>query len=97
MLDKLTWEDWLSCLNQPFRLQRPDISMDWELVQVTPWGDAVGRGRQPYTLLFRGPLRPLLPQGIQPLHHPRLGRVEIFLVPIGPDGSGGMRYEAVFT
>jgi hypothetical protein len=38
----------------------------------------------------------VLPQATYPVEHDELGRMEIFLVPIGPDGSG-MRYEAVFA
>ena len=52
--------------------------------------------REPFTLLFRGPARPILPQRIHRLEHPALGTLEIFIVPVGPDG-GGIGYEAVFS
>lgn len=60
------------------------------------------RRRQPFSLILVGPLRPILPQAIYPLEHAVLGRLEIFLVPIGPGGLGGpgergMRYEAAFN
>ena len=54
------------------------------------------RSREPFSLLFRGPLDVVLPQRIYPLEHPDMGRFELFLVPIGPDAEG-MRYEAVFS
>jgi hypothetical protein len=41
-----------------------------------------------------------MPQAIYPLEHQALGRMEIFLVPIGPDPRGkrkGMQYEAAFN
>ncbi len=54
-------------------------------------------GRAPFSLLFRSGRRDFhLPQGIWPLCHEEFGRVGVFLVPIGPDGSG-MCYEAVFN
>ena len=56
--------------------------------------------KQPFSLLFLGPLQPVLPQAIYTLEHPAFGRLEIFLVPIGPDPRGktsGMRYEAAFN
>ena len=56
--------------------------------------------KEPFSLLFLGPLHPILPQATYSLEHPALGRLEIFLVPIGPDPSGkqsGMRYEAAFN
>jgi hypothetical protein len=38
----------------------------------------------------------VLPQAIYQLEHDRMGTMDIFLVPIGPDGQG-MGYEAVFN
>lgn len=56
--------------------------------------------KEPFSLVFFGPLRPVLPQAIYRLEHPVVGGIEIFLVPIGPDPRGkrsGMRYEAAFN
>jgi hypothetical protein len=55
-----------------------------------------GAGRSPFSIVFRGPLEPVLPQRIYDLRHERLGSFELFIVPIGPE-DGAMRYEAVFT
>ena len=46
--------------------------------------------------VFRGPEAPILPQAIYSLELESLGRLEIFLVPVGPQ-AGGMGYEAVFS
>lgn len=54
--------------------------------------EAARRLREPFSLLFTGPATPTLPQRTYRLTQPRLGAVEIFLVPIGPG-----RYEAIFT
>lgn len=51
---------------------------------------------EPFSLVFLGPLSPILPQRTWDLAHPALGSVAIFLVPIGPR-DGRMRYEAVFN
>ena len=77
----------------------PSISA--ELVEATEGAEAGGTGpdgqsRKQFALVFRGPLEPVLPQATYAVEHDELGRLEIFLVPIGPDGSG-MRYEAVFA
>ena len=55
-----------------------------------------GAERHQFSLVFRGPVDPLLPQRTYRLEHAELGALDIFLVPIGPD-SEGMRYEAVFA
>lgn len=53
-------------------------------------------GYESFTLLFRGPASPYLPQAIYSLQHDALGSIEIFLVPISQD-SQGLSYEAVFN
>jgi hypothetical protein len=55
-----------------------------------------GQPRLQFSLVFRGPVEPLLRQATYGVDHPEVGHLEIFLVPIGPDGAG-MRYEAVFA
>jgi hypothetical protein len=68
------------------------------LVEVTVLGGEGGASarRQPFSLLFRGPRVPLLPQRIYRLEHERMGALDLFIVPLGPDGDG-LRYEAIFT
>jgi Domain of unknown function (DUF6916) len=55
-----------------------------------------GGARSPFSIVFHGPLEPILPQRIYPLRHHTLGSFELFIVPIGPDGDA-MQYQAVFT
>ena len=45
---------------------------------------------------FYGPADVYLPQYNYPLEHERMGRIAIFLVPVGRDDRG-FRYEAVFN
>ena len=52
--------------------------------------------RQPFSLLFTGTPGRVFPQHIYPLTHPVLGRIEIFLVPVGAS-SEGTQYEAIFA
>lgn len=48
------------------------------------------------SLLFRGPLEPLLAQKIYRIEHPETGPFELFIVPVGQDSSATL-YEAVFN
>ena len=71
----------------------------FELVEAAPLAAGTappGAFRAPFRLIFRGPREAFFSQGILALEHAELGRLEIFLVPIGPDAQG-MRYEAIFT
>jgi hypothetical protein len=47
-----------------------------------------------FSLLFHSPATGHLPQQIFSIEHAELGRFDLFLVPLGPDGDR-MRYEAV--
>ena len=72
-----------------------------ELVEVTPLsqqGESPpgGPARESFSLVFTGPLEPVLPDAIHHLDHEGLGSLDLFLVALGP-ASGAMRYEAVFT
>jgi hypothetical protein len=98
MLSELTHETFGKELGSPFQLNWGAAApLRLELVAATEFARAsVGTRRTPFSLLFRGPRQPVLPQKTYPLEHDRLGRLEIFLVPIGPEGEA-MRYEAVFT
>lgn len=53
--------------------------------------------REPFSMVFAGPGDLLLQQQIVPMHHPSLGQLEIFVVPIGRGGDGHFQYQAIFT
>lgn len=100
VLDKLTVEEFRGQVGKPFRLmpvEAPAIEVvltearDLSLASSVP-----GAKRKPFSLVFRGPSGPVLPQRIYALENEALGRLEIFLVPIGAD-TDGVRYEAIFN
>jgi uncharacterized protein DUF6916 len=76
-------------------------SLDLTLADAAPYGDASEAHardglRAPFSLIFTGPLQPVLAQATVPLEHADLGSIHLFLVPIGPE-DGLMRYEAAFA
>ena len=81
------------CVGEPFRLIEDDGHVVAELIEAKPLGEVTDR---PFALLFRVAGDAPMPQRIHPVEHDRLGRFELFLVPVGPDDIG-MRYEAIFT
>ena len=94
-LEALTAGDFAPLLHEPFRIDPGDGSpFSVALIEITE-ADS-GAVRQQFSLVFRGGPTPPLPQRIYAVEHERLGYVELFLVPLGPDGAGE-RYEAVFT
>ncbi|MEA2301268.1 MAG: hypothetical protein QOE44_1803 [Solirubrobacteraceae bacterium] len=71
--------------------------LELRLVEVESIGAAdATSGRVPFSIVFRGPAGPILPQRIHSLEHPRLGAFDLFIVPLQPDAAGS-RYQAIFT
>jgi hypothetical protein len=83
-------------LNTPFSVAGEQGDVELSLCAVDPLAKHPGHTREPFALVFRGSAERVLAQGTHALEHDALGTLEIFLVPIGPDGEG-MRYEAVFS
>jgi hypothetical protein len=94
-LDELTLATFTPLVGEPFTLAAPGEPLELVLESATAVGGA-SAGRDPFSLVFRGPPEPLLEQAIHRFEHPGLGALEIFVVPLGRD-AGGARYEAVFT
>jgi hypothetical protein len=98
MLDKLTHADFQSCLNQKFQITHGGGTLEVELVSCRTLASPRRKDaqREPFSVIFRGPREPVLPQRSYPIAGSSLGPLEIFIVPIGPDELG-MMYEAIFT
>ena len=93
-------------LGESFHIQLEPSQRTLTLVEVTPHPSRSAprqdaTQREAFSLLFHDQEAvddSYLPQGIYPLEHEELGRLDIFIVPIGPDAEkAGMRYEAVFS
>jgi len=80
-------------LNSTFRFHHGPAAFDLALVDVT---DGSKHEHINFSLLFRGPLQPLLLQRTYTVEHDRLGQFELFIVPIRRDANG-LYYEAVFN
>jgi hypothetical protein len=91
----VTADDISPHLDSDFRLRAADAEIVGKLAEVRRLG-AAKRAGGAFSLLFVAGGGPQLHQATYPLSHPVLGRLDIFLVPIGPV-KGGTGYEAVFT
>lgn len=99
MLEDFTAATFSGRIGQVFRVLADAAPLDLELLAAreAPRGvdDVAGGVRTPFSIVFRGPFEPVLPQRIYKFEKEDLGTFEIFIVPIGPDETG-MQYEAVF-
>lgn len=81
---------------QRFALEvAPGLAADAILVAVAEGPGASARNEQ-FSLTLRAPVDAPLEQRIYPLSHAELGRIELFLVPVGRDAAG-VEYQAVFN
>lgn len=81
-----------------FTISFTDASFDLELREATALGRYIEgiHMRPPFSLLFVCPDQRVLEQGVYAIDHDRLGRQEIFIVPVAADADG-VHYEAVFN
>jgi len=96
MVDQITYEHFQDLVGDAVTLHAGDLKLDASIAEVTkmtPHGDST---RIPFSVLFITQQSTLLEQQIFTLDHSRLGRFDLFLVPLGPKAQG-MCYEAVFT
>jgi len=94
MADGLDSKSFAACLNTTFRVEGSADALTIELVDVTEKHDSPRL--EQFSLLFRGPLAPILPKAIHRLENADLGKLDVFLVAVGPE-DGGQVYQAVFN
>jgi hypothetical protein len=98
MLESVSAEMFLAHEGSAFEVRDLGEDVVLRLVEVRSLGHQPQAPRvDPFALEFSGPSEPVLEQRIYRLGHPALGELEIFLVPVGLDPAGGLRYEAVFN
>jgi hypothetical protein len=93
---QLTLEDFAPRVNDCFRVSGNGATLELTLAEAIARGTARPGGRTPFILLFQGPLAPILPQATYRFEHHDLPALDIFIVPVGPQGDR-MRYEAIFN
>lgn len=82
-------------LNTTFRVLLNDAeSVELELKEITE--KDLDPKQEQFTLVFHGPLQTLLQQRTYQIEHERIGKFDLFLVPIG-QSKDGFTYEAIFN
>ncbi len=90
-------------IDETFSLNLGESPVDLHLVEIrhlkpVEQGPGVPEGlrTEPFSLLFRGPLDPLLPQQLYTFKHNDLGEFALFITAVGKDEEG-MYYESVIN
>jgi hypothetical protein len=97
VLETFTVNTFRPLVDDEFLLRPGDgTSISLRLVAATEaQGAPAGATRVPFSILFHGPVQPLLGQGTYSLGHATLGEFDMFLVPVAAD-SANTTYQAVF-
>lgn len=97
-MDLPTYETFASQLRETFSLAIGDSCLDVTLVDARrrPARVVAGIRAEPFTLYFKCGNPVVLPQKLYPFSNPKLGKMDIFIVPIGRE-KDGVVYEAVFN
>lgn len=99
-LGALTAADFQPLTGSSFTVTYADYQDELKLVSVTE-----GRASMPsksrrnaFSLIFQGSdTEHMLSQRIHPLLHAQMGKLEIFLVPMGQNPDGSFEYQACFN
>jgi hypothetical protein len=95
MDDSLTHDAFAQNVNTKFHVSADDTNqVELELAEVSELKQF--KAHEQFTVVFRGPLDLFMSQGMRSFDHDKLGRFELFIVPIRQDGEG-YYYEAVFS
>ena len=95
MTERLSKDTFSEHINTKFRIldkESPTV-IEAQLVEVEEYRSS--EKIQQFSLLFKGPNEPLLPQKIYSIEHGSMGDFDLFIVPIAADETSAS-YEAVF-
>ena len=96
MLNELKVEDFLPLVDQSVDVEFGAQHNQLELKEASPIGSTSPRAAPAFHLILRSRSNWRVSQGMFRVHHPTLGALDMFAVPIGPDGVG-FCYEIIFN
>jgi hypothetical protein len=95
MANELSYETFARILNTTFRIHVGESqTIDAVLAEISE--HMISARQERFSIVFRAPTQPLLPQGLRHFEHDEIGSFDLFIVPIGRD-EHSVQYEAVFN
>lgn len=82
-------------LNSKFQVHTDPVGIvEVELVEIT---EIKYENQESFSVIFRGPQDKIFEQRIRKIKHPKMGEIDLFLVPITSEKQDGQYYQAVFS
>jgi hypothetical protein len=96
-MDEITIDTFMPLAGSDFEVEQPGVVLRLERVAAVMESERAKLRSTPFSLFFRGPAKPHLPQHTYTFRHPAFSEpLQIFIVPVGRNNEG-FDYEAVFT
>ena len=96
MLDRLRKEDFEPLVGSRLKVTSGASATELEVAEANELKSPSPRATRPFRVILRSREGWRAPQGMFRVEHPTLGTLEMFAVPIGPDGTG-LCYEILFN
>ena len=96
MLDRLRKEDFEPLIGHRVSVVAGGSSTELEVAEASSLKSPSPRETPPFRVILRSRDGWRAPQGMFRISHPKLGELELFAVPIGPDAEG-LCYEILFN
>ena len=96
MLDRICKEDFEPLVGRKVKVYQGESGADVEVKEVVATHSPSPRATEPFRIVLRSGDGWVATQGTFRVEHPTLGAMELFAVPIGPDGQG-LCYEIIFN
>ena len=96
MLDRLRKEDFVPLLGDKLKVCAGNSETELEVKEVVSLAAPSPRAAAPFYVVLRSRDGWRAAQGMFRIEHPELGALELFTVPIGPDGEG-LCYQIIFN
>jgi hypothetical protein len=95
MMETLHLDSFSEHVNTKFRINTDTSTViEMELIEATD--EETTPKQERFSLIFRGPEQPYLPQGTYRIEHDKMETLNLFLVPIGKEDDC-FHYQAVFN
>ena len=95
-MELVSLQTFAGSVGQSYALEMGASAITLTLVEASPLPVLPGAQRHPFSLIFRGHSPIVLPQKLYALSNETVGKMAIFLVPVGRDPAGVL-YQAVFN
>jgi len=102
-LDHLEFHTFAAHLHTGFHVKASgDSTVALQLIEATQRtpqknAEAGNATYECFSLVFAGPLQPVLEQKIHSFEHPKIGRFEMFMVPVISRDTAAMHYQCIFN